>query len=698
MPQDFSGQNLRGRSFKSQDLAGANFSYADIRGTDFTGANLKGANFSYARAGLQPHQQTKLLLIVFILSAVSGIISGIIGYATLRIEDWTVQSFIADLISLITLIFFFEITINQGFVLGLGAVAAIFIGGFLLLGLGTASVTIGVLASTASILNQTANIANNVIIVVSFIIAEVVILIVTIAFASAIDKKKINNLLVNGTAIVTAIFVAVNATLATEPTTRIFSAIAAIIFSTTAVLFSKYINRCALAGNEKNVWIISFAIAFASTGSTSFRSANFTNANFTKATLKNTDFRDAILNCTEWYGSKCLDTARPGKTYLKNIQLRKLLVTRDGQNLNFDGQNLQEINLQGANLKYASFIGANLSGTNLQDADLFQARLVQTQLDRTDFTGACLTGAFIEDWNITSNTKFDNVKCEYVYMQLPTAEKTNYRRKPDNIQEVFEDGDFGNFIKPLVDTLDLYHNRGVDPRAIAISFKQLAEKHPDAKLEIVAMEKRGEDKFLLRAKTSPEADKSELSAEYFSNYNQFKGLTEREIKLLLSEKENQIRRLENMVMTALERPSFYAQTYQNQGDTIMSKSSKQVFNNNLQGAQFAGGLVNADTVNANQIGGNITNYNPEQKQNLAQAAADIQQLLNQLSQTYPTTTTSEKMTVVAKAVDEIESNPTLKARVISALKAGGTEALKELIGNPLINILLASIDGWQEAE
>ncbi|BAY41483.1 hypothetical protein NIES2111_58790 (plasmid) [Nostoc sp. NIES-2111] len=126
--------------------------------------------------------------------------------------------------------------------------------------------------------------------------------------------------------------------------------------------------------------------------------------------------------------------------------------------------------------------------------------------------------------------------------------------------------------------------------------------------------------------------------------------------------------------------------------------SKKISNFNLQGAQFAGGLVNADTVNANQIGGNITNYNPGQKQNLAQAAAEIEQLLNQLSQTYPTATTSEKMTVVAKAVDEIESNPTLKARVIGALKAGGTEALKELIDHPLINILLASIDGWQEAE
>ncbi len=53
MPQDFSRQNLRGRSFKGKNLEGANFSYADIRSADFTGANLKGANFSHAQAGLQ---------------------------------------------------------------------------------------------------------------------------------------------------------------------------------------------------------------------------------------------------------------------------------------------------------------------------------------------------------------------------------------------------------------------------------------------------------------------------------------------------------------------------------------------------------------------------------------------------------------------------------------------------------------------
>ncbi|WP_223269774.1 hypothetical protein [Nostoc sp. 'Peltigera membranacea cyanobiont' 213] len=278
-----------------------------------------------------------------------------------------------------------------------------------------------------------------------------------------------------------------------------------------------------------------------------------------------------------------------------------------------------------------------------------------------------------------------------------------------------------HFIKPIFDTLDLYQNQGVDPRAIAISFKQLAENHPKADLQIVGMEVRGEDNFLLRAKTAIAADKSQLSAEYFATYNQLKALAEQEVKALIAEKDGRIADLQNMVVTALQRPSFYSNVEQVgfmtnnpggfsvggsvdgdinnvQGENNQQKVSNKNSSFNLQGAQFAGGLVNADTVNAHQIGGNITNYNPEQKQNLAEAAAEIQQLLNQLGQTYPTNTPLEKQIAVTEALKQIDSNPTLKARVIGALKAGGTEALKELVDHPLVNILLATLEGWQDAE
>ena len=56
------------------------------------------------------------------------------------------------------------------------------------------------------------------------------------------------------------------------------------------------------------------------------------------------------------------------------------------------------------------------------------------------------------------------------------------------------------------------------------------------------------------------------------------------------------------------------------------------------------------------------------------------------------------MIVVGEAVDRIENNPTLKAKVINALKAGGIEAFKEAINHPLVNILVATIEGWQDTE
>ena len=79
MPPDYSGQNLRGRSFKGQNLTGANFSKADIRGANFTNAILKDANFTGAKAGLQKRWVIGLLIVSWLLSAVSGYFSIIIG-------------------------------------------------------------------------------------------------------------------------------------------------------------------------------------------------------------------------------------------------------------------------------------------------------------------------------------------------------------------------------------------------------------------------------------------------------------------------------------------------------------------------------------------------------------------------------------------------------------------------------------------
>ena len=74
MPPDYSGQNLRGRSFKGQNLEGANFSYADIRGTNFTGANLRGTDFTGAKAGLQKRWALLLVLLSWLLLGISSFV------------------------------------------------------------------------------------------------------------------------------------------------------------------------------------------------------------------------------------------------------------------------------------------------------------------------------------------------------------------------------------------------------------------------------------------------------------------------------------------------------------------------------------------------------------------------------------------------------------------------------------------------
>lgn len=375
---------------------------------------------------------------------------------------------------------------------------------------------------------------------------------------------------------------------------------------------SIYAGWRASIGDKKYDPVRKIAIAFAAIGGTSFYNTDLADAKFNQATLKNTDFRNANLTHTCFQQAKKLDFVRPGISYLQNATLRQVLTTGEGQGANFNRLDLRGVNFQKAYLSDASFIAADLSDASFQDADLSRAKLVQAQLDATDFTGATLTGSYIEDWNITNTTNFTGVRCQYVYMRLPTKDNPDPWRKPDNREEVFEDREFGDFIQPIFDTLDLYHSQGVDPRAIATAFKQLAEDNPNAELEIVAIERRGEDKILLRAKTAVTANKSELSKEYFINYNQLKALAEQDFRELIANQTVQISSLENMITTALERPRFYAQTYNNQGDTIMPFGSKQQFNNDLRNAQFAGGLVNADKVEAGQIGGNINNSSQQQ--------------------------------------------------------------------------------------
>ncbi|AFZ04643.1 hypothetical protein [Calothrix sp. PCC 6303] len=85
------------------------------------------------------------------------------------------------------------------------------------------------------------------------------------------------------------------------------------------------------------------------------------------------------------------------------------------------------------------------------------------------------------------------------------------------------------------------------------------------------------------------------------------------------------------------------------------------------------------------------NYAPEQKQSLADAAKEIQDLLNQLAQTNPTTTEYEKqLLLVNKFNEEVKTN----SRIRDTILVGGIELIKMLC--PPLGIPIEMGKKWLE--
>lgn len=104
-----------------------------------------------------------------------------------------------------------------------------------------------------------------------------------------------------------------------------------------------------------------------------------------------------------------------------------------------------------------------------------------------------------------------------------------------------------------------------------------------------------------------------------------------------------------------------------------------------------GGQVGAVGTNARADRNNF--IQSEQKQTLAEAAKQIQLLLQQLEKTNPAATESEMIQYVND-----ETTPSFKRRVIGALQAGGEVAIEEFLDNPYVNVGKAIIKGWIKPE
>jgi internalin A len=119
------------------------------------------------------------------------------------------------------------------------------------------------------------------------------------------------------------------------------------------------------------------------------------------------------------------------------------------------------------------------------------------------------------------------------------------------------------------------------------------------------------------------------------------------------------------------------------------------YNNYNQGANIAN-LANQVQDEARQ---QANQYNSgSEKQPLAEAAKEIQALIEQLSSTSSIETMPAKVAFAGEIVKQIDADPSLTQRVLSAGKSGGVAAIGQLLNHPAASFVIAAIEDWQKTK
>lgn len=601
MHQDFQAQDFRGHSFKGQDLTGANFARANIQGADFTNTVLIEANFSHAQAGLQRFWLLALTAITAILATLTGLILGYGGAFPSFVNHLLAENSNSVgkesllLFGFLVLVTFFSILIYRG----IGAALGVFI--------------VSIAATTAVIsfvgAGDSALIAAAVVqaVIVAIVVAGIFIGALTLTAAVVINKTLLPAL-VGICALAGTVCGVLEGIKGTADGNRVANLAMSGILAAVLLALSIYIAYRVIGGDKKYAVIHTLAINLCAIGGTSFRNANLTDADFSQASLIHTDFRKANLTRTCWFLANKLDLSRIEDTYLDNLALRQLVISKSGRNHVYDRQNLRNLNLEKADLEGASFIGSDLSEANLQNANLTHSKLVDTQLYRAKLVNSCLTGACIQNWGISTETQLDAIKCNYVYMRLLPEGRGVDRRKPDNDQETFESDEFSAFIAPFIKTLSLYQNQYTDPskilkinsldfrhhknddhKAIIFALTKLAAKHPELVFEVVSVYSVDQNMMNVGVAVTSGIETTTLSSQYKKYFKQYSHLSEQEKQeTFRAGDEEQIEKMKRLLSAVCESPSSYI------------GASIQIVIDKSQKIDFAG-AQNVSVGNINQV-------------------------------------------------------------------------------------------------
>ncbi|MBD2459078.1 pentapeptide repeat-containing protein [Nostoc sp. FACHB-87] len=320
-----------------------------------------------------------------------------------------------------------------------------------------------------------------------------------------------------------------------------------------------------------------------------FGFCNLTNANLTNAYLGHCDFTQAELNGTIFDNTDLsyanLSFAKLNKARFKGANFRHTqLKGLDLSDLDFSHAILSDLNLS-----WAKFIRANLSGVDLSRSQLFW----------TDFTAATLTGACIQDSNINNTTNLTDVICGYIYRRQGQQE-----RRPSSGN--FAPGEFTKLYQTSLETVDLIFRNGIDWDAFAYSFKKVEVENQSAHPIVTTIELKGDGIVLVKVVVDPDADKAKFHSEFMQGYEFASKALEAQYQARLDDKDALIAKQESQINRL-----FGIVEQQGSVQKALAENPRKISNYYMDSPQFAGGMVDAINVEAQQIGGSIQNNNTE---------------------------------------------------------------------------------------
>ncbi|VXD22113.1 leucine-rich repeat domain-containing protein [Planktothrix paucivesiculata] len=98
--------------------------------------------------------------------------------------------------------------------------------------------------------------------------------------------------------------------------------------------------------------------------------------------------------------------------------------------------------------------------------------------------------------------------------------------------------------------------------------------------------------------------------------------------------------------------------------------------------------------NVGNVAGDKVTHNIYNNQEIQQTSQEINVLLSTISQNYEPNTPAGQMMIGAKAIEIVDQDPTLKKRVMGALKSAGEEALEQMIEHPAAKVFIAGAKGF----